>query len=111
MKGLAACGLLQCTSGLAQLRRGFGIATGNRIGCDLHGIADPRLDGAIALLTFEVLSMALLRRRMNGNMRHNHSKLTAPKIRVNMAPSSLCERYAFIGAAIFPGNTAAGFHR
>src|SRR5208282_530498 len=75
---------LQRASSCAQLLAGrCRVAALDRVAGKLYGTAHARFDRAVTLLAFEVLAMAFLRRRMNGNMRHDRRRLTAPEIRVN----------------------------
>ena len=84
MQRFGARGLLQSARGLAQPLRCPRITARDRLGSDFHDVANVRLDRTIAFLALEILAMALLCRRVNGNMRHDQGTLTAHKIRVNM---------------------------
>src|SRR5579862_4440981 len=79
MHRAAADRLVQDLGGLRErcARRGFVSARGDRLRRGLGRCAGACPDDAIALSALEVLPMALLRRWVNGNMRHNQSSLTA----------------------------------
>ena len=85
MERALAGGLVQDLHRLLQRGcSGLLVAPLNRLNRILGGSANARLDRTIALLALQALTMALLGRRMNWNMRHKQSYLTVGASAINM---------------------------